>query len=208
LCGRKQCAILVKWRKAAKDTNMMRDDEALAARVRAALEAQRAVMQAMHGASTPDWAHLDLSMGQLKALVALATAGDMNVSELANWLKTSKPSASILVDRLVHLGYVERMEDRDDRRRTLVMLSATGRELVARLQRSGGEQMEGWMAQLSPEDLAALTQGLWALAAVVSREVASGDAGGGGDAGARSPLNPSARKTGRGTGTDHEMTEE
>jgi DNA-binding MarR family transcriptional regulator len=72
------------------------------------------------------------------------------------------------------------MEDRDDRRRTLVMLSATGGELVARLQRSGGEQMEGWMAQLSSEDLAALTQGLRALAAVVSREVAGGDTGAGG----------------------------
>lgn len=172
--------MLLKRREATKDTNMMRDDEDLAAKVRAALEAQRAVVQAMHSASTPDWAHLDLSMGQLKALVALATAGDMNVSELAEWLKTSKPSASILVDRLVHLGYVERMEDRDDRRRTLVMLSATGRELVARLQRSGGEQMAGWMAQLSPADLAALTQGLRALAAVVSRAVAGGDAGDGG----------------------------
>src|SRR5260370_8246274 len=78
---------------------MMRDDEDLAAKVRAAVEAQRAVVQAMHSASTPDWAHLDLSMGQLKALVALATAGDMNVIELAESLKTSKPSASVLVDR-------------------------------------------------------------------------------------------------------------
>lgn len=132
----------------------------------------------------------------------------MNVSELAEWLKASKPSASILVDRLVQLGYVERMEDRDDRRRTLVVLTAKGRELVARLQRSGGERMEGWMEQMSPDDLAALTRGLRALAAVVSREVAASDGGGGAARGARMPRTPSGRNAGRGAGTDQGTREE
>src|SRR5258708_25562908 len=117
---------------------MMRDDEDLAAKVRAAVEAQRAVVQAMHSASTLDWAHLDLSMGQLKALVALATAGDMNVSGVAEWLRTSKPSASILVDRLVQPGYVQRVEDQGDRPRTPLLLATKGRGLVCALPRSGG----------------------------------------------------------------------
>ena len=160
---------------------MKQDNEAQAAKkVQVALEAQRALKQAMHRTDMPDWVHLDLSMGQLKALVALATAGDMNVSELAEWLRTSKPSASILVDRLVQLGYVERVEDQDDRRRTLVVLTTKGRELVDRLQRSGGERMQVWLEQMSPDDLAALTRGLRALAAVVSREVAGGNGGDGG----------------------------
>src|SRR5258707_8684967 len=160
---------------------MKQDNEAQAAKkVQAALEAQRALKQVMHRTDTPDWVHLDLSMGQLKALVALATAGDMNVSELAEWLRTSKPSASILVDRLVQPGYVQRLEDQDDPRRTLVVLTTKGRELVDRLQRSGGERMQVWLEQMSPDDLAALTRGLRALAAVVSREVAGGDAGDGG----------------------------
>src|SRR5260221_6350169 len=109
---------------------MMRDDEDLAAKVRAAVEAQRAVVQAMHSASTLDWAHLDLSMGQLKALVALATAGDMKVSELAELLHTRKAAASILVDRLVHLRYLEQIEDRRERPPTLHPLSGTAVELV------------------------------------------------------------------------------
>ena len=98
----------------------------------------------------------------------------MSVGELADWLKTSKPSASVLVDRLVHEGYVERREDQDDRRRTLVMLTGRGSELVARLERSGGERMELWLDQMHPDDLAALTRGIRALAHVVSDEVASG----------------------------------
>src|SRR5258706_3773903 len=113
---------------------MKQDNEAQAAKkVQVALEAQRTLKQAMHRTDMPDWVHLDLSMGQLKALVALATAGDMNVSELAEWLRTSKPSASILVDRLVQLGYVERVEDQDDRRRTPVVVPTKGRELGDRL---------------------------------------------------------------------------
>jgi DNA-binding MarR family transcriptional regulator len=187
---------------------MRLDDETLDPRVRAALEAYRAVAQAMHDAYTPDWVHLDLSMGQLKAMMALATAGGMNVSELAEWLKISKPSASILVDRLVNLGYAQRMEDQDDRRRTLVELTAKGSELVAGVQRGGGKRMEEWMEQMSTDDLAALTRGLRALAAVASREVAGRDGGGGGAGGTRTPQTPSGRSTGRGAGADQGMTEE
>src|SRR5258707_15317796 len=104
----------------------------------------------------------------------------MNVSELAEWLRTSKPSASILVDRLVQPGYVERVEDQDDRRRTLVVLTTKGRGLVDRLQRSGGERLQGGLEQMSPDGLAALTRGRRALAAALSRGVAVGVAGGGG----------------------------
>src|SRR5258707_15662836 len=99
---------------------MKQDNEAQAAKkVQAALEAQRALKQVMHRTDTPDWVHLDLSMGQLKALVALATAGDMNVSELAEWVRTSKPSASILVDRLGQPGYVQRGGEPGGRRPAL-----------------------------------------------------------------------------------------
>lgn len=175
---------------------MKRDDDTRAARVQAALEAQRAAVKAMHAAYTPDWVHLDLSMGQLKALVALATVGNMNVGELADWLKTSKPSASILVDRLVQHGYVERMEDQDDRRRTLVSLTTSGSELVARIERNGGERMEGWMEQMSADDLAALTHGLRALAAVVSREGVSGS-GGSKETAPLTVVEPSAAKSQR-----------
>ena len=45
------------------------EDEKHRERVRAAIEAQRALKQALHHAYSPDCIHLDLSMGQLKALV-------------------------------------------------------------------------------------------------------------------------------------------
>lgn len=153
---------------------MTRKDEKAGELVHDAIEAQRALKQAMHSAYSPDWIHLDLTMGQLKALVGLATLGAMSVSELAEWMNTSKPSASVLVDRLVHQGYAARREDQDDRRRTLVELTHQGSELMARLERSGGERMEAWLARMSADDLSALTRGLRALAAVVTAECANG----------------------------------
>jgi DNA-binding MarR family transcriptional regulator len=147
-----------------------RHDDALPAAVLAALEAQHALAQALHRGTTPEWVHLDLTMGQLKTLMTLVTEGDMNVSGLAERLRMGKPAASILVDRLVQLGYVERTEDAEDRRRTLVTPTAKGRELVAGLQQGSGERMVRWLEQMEADDLAALTRGLRALTAIATDE--------------------------------------
>ena len=40
--------------------------------IAAAMAAQRQVARALHAAADPTWLHLDLTMGQLKALFALA----------------------------------------------------------------------------------------------------------------------------------------
>lgn len=153
---------------------MERDrDAARTERVREALETQHAVSHALHRGNMQDWAHLDLSMGQLKALMTLASSDDMNVSELAERLQVSKPTASILVDRLVQLGYCERTEDTEDRRRTLVAPTDKGRELVVRLQQGGSERMARWLELMDSDDVDALTRGLRALAATISSDIGS-----------------------------------
>jgi DNA-binding MarR family transcriptional regulator len=54
------------------------------------------------------------------------------VSLLAELLGVSKQAASRLADDMVSLGYLERAEDRGDRRRTRLQLSATGERIRAR----------------------------------------------------------------------------
>lgn len=153
---------------------MIRHENDATTSVRDALDAHRALARAIHNAHTADWAALDLTMGQLKGLMALASTGAMNVSELACWLKASKPAASVLVDKLVNLGLAAREEDHEDRRRTLVMLTPQGRELIARLQETGGTRMERWLVQLSDDDRDALTRGLRALTAVIALDAHPG----------------------------------
>lgn len=148
-------------------------DDTDAAPVREAIEAivaaQHRIAHSMFQASVPDWIQLDLTMGQLRTLMALAADGPMTVSEVADTLAISKPTASILIDRLVQAGDAGRTEDPDDRRRTLVALTAAGFALVARLRQGKSERYERLLAAMHPDDLAALTRGMQALAAIAER---------------------------------------
>jgi DNA-binding MarR family transcriptional regulator len=51
------------------------------------------------------------------------------VSRLAELLAVSKQAASRLADDMVTLGYLERVDDPDDRRRTRLRLSETGQRI-------------------------------------------------------------------------------
>ena len=140
---------------------------------REVLQAQKSISHELFRTTMPEWIHLNLTMGQLKTLMALASQQALNVSTLAETLNTSKPTASILVDQLVQRGYVARTEDAEDRRRTLLTLSQQGNDLVAELRQSDPKgRMVQWMTMMDPDDLAALTRGLQALAAIVQREAA------------------------------------
>ncbi len=145
--------------------------EGLEPSVREALEAQHALFHAMTRLNAPEWMELDLPTGQLKALVTLGMHEGMTVSEVADALHVGKPAASMLVDRLVQQGYVERSEDPSDRRRAIVVTSPIGADLVERLRKGGGATwMTRWMQRMNAEDLAALTQGLRALAAIAKSD--------------------------------------
>ncbi len=58
------------------------------------------------------------------------SAPGVNIGELANSLQVRHHSASLLVDRCVKRGLVERREDPTDRRRALVSLTPVGQEIL------------------------------------------------------------------------------
>jgi DNA-binding MarR family transcriptional regulator len=142
---------------------MRRHDEL----IEAALQAQRCIARAQHAAADPAWLQLDLTMGQLKALFVLAD-GASTVGGLAGALGIGKPAASILVDRLFQVELITREEDPCDRRRTLVRLTPRGHELVAQLRQGSEERLRNLLSQLAEGDLAALVQGLQALAQITA----------------------------------------
>lgn len=139
--------------------------------IRAALHAQKQIFKAFEAASIPYWLELELSLSQVKTLFMLAARERMTVNNLASALHIGQSATSLLIERLVHNGLVERSEDGQDRRRTLVYLSPVGQELMLQLRQGDGEgkphsRITTWMAQLNDADLAALVQGLKALAAI------------------------------------------
>lgn len=139
-----------------------------------ALDAFRTVFREIHARAASEWLSVDLSMAQLKALVWLARESGCTVSHLAETLHIGKPAASLLIDGLVHRGYVVRVQDTADRRRALTRLSPTGEELVTRLRAGGAEKLKaevaGWLSQLDAEHLHALATGLGALAQIATSD--------------------------------------
>ena len=135
------------------------------------LAAQKVIFRELFRMTMPHWILLDLSMGQLRTLAVVASRQAVNVSTLAETLEVSKPTASTLVDQLVQRGLVERAEDAEDRRRTVVALSQAGSDMMAQMRQYGPpERMAQWLEAMDPGDLAALTRGTQALAAIVERD--------------------------------------
>ncbi|MHB1416572.1 MAG: MarR family winged helix-turn-helix transcriptional regulator [Chloroflexota bacterium] len=129
-----------------------------------ALDMLRGIFASVRAAQ-PAWLELDLTVGQIKGLFFLAHHGAMTIGQVAEGLGIGAPWASVLVDRLVDLGLVERTEDAADRRRTLARLTPRGEELVVQAREGGRERLRQGLCQLSADDLAALLRGLEALRA-------------------------------------------
>jgi DNA-binding MarR family transcriptional regulator len=129
----------------------------------------RKLVKALRHETAPVWAELELTMSQLKALVVMERHGQLSIGEFATCLGISEPSASVLADRLVCLGYVERTSDPQDRRRSLLELAPRGRELLAALGQGRTEALAKWLGQLDDTLLSRLNQGLNGLMCAIER---------------------------------------
>ena len=65
----------------------------------------------------------DLSLPQIHAVNVTRERGQVTITELADMLGVSPPSASAMVDRLVEKGVFEREQSREDRRKVVVSVS-------------------------------------------------------------------------------------
>jgi DNA-binding MarR family transcriptional regulator len=101
----------------------------------------------------------------------LTLTGPLTIGEMAKHLDRAQSVVSEIVDHLERDGLLERQRDPEDKRRTLVWLSARGlalleqeREVLSR------ELLEGAMARMKPAEREALLHGMNALLAAASGE--------------------------------------
>jgi DNA-binding MarR family transcriptional regulator len=78
----------------------------------------------------------DLSLTQLYAVRAARDQGEVTISQLADLLEVSPPSASTLVDRLVEKGILTRKRSSKDRRVVVVSVSPEAAENIARVEQA------------------------------------------------------------------------
>jgi DNA-binding MarR family transcriptional regulator len=93
-----------------------------------------------------------------------------SAADLIEALDVSKQAASQLIDALVVRGYLTREVNPEDRRRLTIELTERGRA-AAQAVRAGVEVVDAELsAAISPDQLAGLRAGLYALADIKERQ--------------------------------------
>jgi DNA-binding MarR family transcriptional regulator len=88
---------------------------------------------------------------------------------LVRELRVTKQAASQLVDTLVLRGYLARSENADDRRRIDIVATERGRAAAAAIQRGVRSVDDELARMITPEQLAGMRAGLFALADIRDR---------------------------------------
>ncbi|MCT2277153.1 MarR family winged helix-turn-helix transcriptional regulator [Micromonospora chalcea] len=103
--------------------------------------------------------HLELRPAHGFVLQAVGPAGT-TASDLGHRLGVSKQAAGKTVDRLVALGYLERVDDPADARRRLVRMTAKGRDGLHRSAVVFDELRDRWAATLGADRVDAIEDDL------------------------------------------------
>jgi DNA-binding MarR family transcriptional regulator len=97
-------------------------------------------------------AALGLRMWHMSVLAALADFGPHAQRDLSDRLSVDPSDMAKVIDQLAGPGHVERTRDDADRRRVLVTLTASGRELLARLLTETAAVDEVLLSGLTPSE--------------------------------------------------------
>ena len=113
--------------------------------------------------ASTDWfrviAEADLSLTQLKALMALAD-GSMSVKELATFLSLSEAATSRAADAMVRRGLLARRECAEDRRSRRLALTPEGAGVRDRVIEARVSGLVEFVERLTPDEQAALSAAL------------------------------------------------
>jgi DNA-binding MarR family transcriptional regulator len=104
-----------------------------------------------------------LSLSEVYALSLLAERAPLSQQELGAALGLEKSSVSRLAQQLAQKGWIQRERDARDSRLRMLRLTDTGAQLAEDLQIELSEAHATLFARLTPQEQAALLQGLTAL---------------------------------------------
>jgi DNA-binding MarR family transcriptional regulator len=113
--------------------------------------------------------HREVSIQQMHVLMALQEERSIPISDLAELLCISAPSASSIVDRLEERDLVRRVRDTEDRRVVYVELSEHGNQVVEEFIGLRRDRVLQLLAVMTDEELGDIAAGLDALQAALAR---------------------------------------
>jgi DNA-binding MarR family transcriptional regulator len=129
-------------------TSRVEVDTELAARLRLAIA--RTARRLRQEAGT------DLGPSQLASLATIERHGPLAPSELADRERIKRPTATRILAHLTDAGLLERVRDPDDRRCSILTITAEGRALLRKLRARKTAYLAQRLGELGPDDVAAL----------------------------------------------------
>jgi DNA-binding MarR family transcriptional regulator len=106
-------------------------------------------------------------MAQIEVLQSLAETGPSRVSDLAERLRLAQSTVSTLVGKLSAAGLLTRDTHPEDRRASVVALTADGREDMRSWDSAHRQRLSGALRSLVPSDRSAILEALPALGRLV-----------------------------------------
>lgn len=97
-----------------------------------------------------------LTLSQLSALSSLANVGSCSPTALAELERVQPPSMTRIIANLEASGYAERAPHARDRRQAVIAITPAGRAVLEETRRRSTEWLAGALADLAPEERAAL----------------------------------------------------
>ena len=131
------------------------------------------MMSAVASGHAPEFAAMDVTMAQMKALYLVSSRGSLHISALADLLGVTLSTGSGLADRLVDQGLLERRHDEHDRRHVVVRVTAAGRDMLERMRELGAGRVRTLLGGLDDGDLAAFERILASFIQQIAAESAS-----------------------------------
>jgi DNA-binding MarR family transcriptional regulator len=125
----------------------------------AVLDTVPAVMDALR-AATRQHVGEQMSVPQFRCLHFVSREPRCSISDVAAFLGVTLPTASAMVDRLVRASALRTRPSRDDRRRTQLQITPAGRARLRGIRHGAHADLSLALAQLSPNELRRLFDGL------------------------------------------------
>ena len=103
---------------------------------------------------------INFSLQHYMILKLLEGNKHLYVTEFVDILSIAKPQMTSLIDKLIKMGYVNRTNDLDDRRKIYISLTKEGENISSKINNAINNQIDKHLIKFSQKDLEALKNGL------------------------------------------------
>lgn len=99
-----------------------------------------------------------ITVPQIFMLHFIDEQGESNVTQLAGNLGVKPSAVTVMINRLVKLGYAERSQDTADRRAVRIQATPLGQEVLEQANRDQMEIVGKYLSRLEPHEALAITE--------------------------------------------------